>query len=159
MTQENTARNEDAAAEKRARKDVMEARVDSLAQMLIRVCEDEKDQSVRVSALADALAIAIVEHAHDKKGQLVLEDVLGIRDGVMEHIAQVSVVRHTLNRIARDPSTVARGDSDRDDMKDLLSALAPKRGKEGAPSATVTRMPPAVAAALLASLLGRGKED
>lgn len=158
MTQENAARNEDSAADKRARKDYIEASVESLSQMLMRVCEDEKDHSVRVSALADALAIAIVEHAHDKKGQFVLENALAIRDGVIEHLEQSSVVRHTLSRIARDPSTIAQGSSGRDDLEDLVSILVPKRGKER-PSATVTHMPPGIAAAILASIVGRDKED
>lgn len=155
MTKEDAARSENAQSPP---KDALEERVEDLAALLTRACQDEKDQGVRVSALVEALACAIVDYAHNQEGQLIIEDILDIRDGVLHHIDKVSIPRHTLTRIAKDPSTITWVDSGRDPLADIIDALGSKERKpRGGLTATATPVSPDVAAAVLASILGRGK--
>jgi hypothetical protein len=147
---ENTARQQTAESNEAEEKVKAEAAVNRLSGLLTRVCNDEPDPTIKLSALVDALGVVLVEFAHNGRGVLDLDQVVAYRDGVEEAISH-SAARHALARIAKDPTTV--GSMDGDPVKTIINVL---RGK--GVRASVHRVPPGLAA-VLAAILGRGQED
>ena len=154
QVQENTARAE---TSDEAQSKMNEAAVTRLSSALIRVCNDAPKFDVRLSALVDALGSVIVEYAHNDEGVLIMDDVVSIRNRIQEYVGH-GVTRHTLARIAKDPTTVGSccGEDELSDLIDAMGGAKHDKKEHGTVRGSVHAMPPHIAAAL-ASLFGRDR--
>ncbi len=118
-----------------------------LIALLTRVCSDEKDHTVRLSALVHALAGELVSYSHED-GTLILDTVMELRDACAGRISN-AVTARVLERIAQDPHTIATAGEEKEALGTLMNVLGLRTRR--------SPLSPSLPAALAAVL--RGKKD